>query len=215
MNQTNPKVDGFLRKAKLWQEELTQLRAILLDCQLTEDVKWRQPCYMFEQSNIAILGGFKEYCALSFFKGALLKDPNGILTQPGENTQAARLIRFTSVQQIIECKHIIKAYILQAIEVEKAGLKVELKKDDALDIPDELKTQFDQNPALKTAFNKLTPGRQRGYLLFITAVKQSKTRTARIEKYTPQILDDKGFNDCTCGLSKKMPNCDGSHKSLK
>jgi uncharacterized protein YdeI (YjbR/CyaY-like superfamily) len=211
----NPKVDQFISNAKNWQQELEQLRKIILECALTEELKWRQPCYMFEDNNIIIIGGFKEYCGLMFFKGALLNDTEGILVQQTENVQSARQIRLTSVGQIAKMKHIIKAYIYEAIEVEKAGLKVELKKNTELTLPEEFTQILNKNTALKKAFNALTPGRQKGYNLYFSAAKQASTRVQRIEKYTQQILNGKGLLDCTCGLSKKMPNCDGSHKYLK
>jgi uncharacterized protein YdeI (YjbR/CyaY-like superfamily) len=211
----NPKVDQYISKAKSWQQELEQLRKIILECGLIEELKWKQPCYMFGNSNVIMIGGFKEYCGLMFFKGALLNDVEGILVQQTENVQSARQIRFTSVAQITKMKPIIKAYIYEAIEVEKAGLKVELKKNTELTLPEELTQILNKNAALKKAFNALTPGRQKGYNLYFSAAKQASTRVQRIEKYTQQILNGKGLLDCTCGLSKKMPNCDGSHKYLK
>lgn len=214
MNKLNPKVDEYLSKAKKWQEALTKLRGIILDCQLTEDFKWRTPYYTLEGANIVLIGGFKDYCVLSFFKGALLKDDHSILVKPGENTQAGRVIRFTSVKEIAELEPVIKAYIKEAIKAEKAGLKVGFKKE-AEPVPQELQDKLDELPAFKTAFEALTPGRQRAYILYFSAAKQPKTRATRVEKYIPQILDGKGINDCTCGLSKKMPACDGSHKQLK
>lgn len=210
----NPKVDEFIGKAKNWQEEFEKLRTIVLDCQLTEELKWRQPCYTFQDNNIAIIGGFKEYCALMFFKGSLLQDAHCILVEPGENTQSGRQIRFDNVEEIVEMESILKAYIFEAIEVEKAGLKVEFKKVSEYTIPDEFQKRLDENPDLKVAFEALTPGRQKGYFLYFSAPKQSKTREARIQKYNRKILDRKGFHDCICGLSKKMPSCDGSHKQM-
>jgi uncharacterized protein YdeI (YjbR/CyaY-like superfamily) len=195
MNKTNPKVDGFLRKAKKWQQESQQLRKIILDCRLTEDVKWRQPCYAFENHNIVLIQGFKEYCALLFFKGALLKDPKGVLVKPGENSQSAHQIRFTSVQQIAGMEPLLKAYIHEAVEVEKSGLKVKLKKITQRKIPQELQNKLNEMPALKTAFHALTPGRQRAYLLYFSGAKQSTTRQARVEKCMKQILNGKGLND--------------------
>jgi uncharacterized protein YdeI (YjbR/CyaY-like superfamily) len=194
-SRMNRKVDGFLRKTKQWKEEFEQLRPIILDCGLTEDIKWMHPCYMYEEKNIVLMHGFKDYCALLFHKGALLKDPHGILIQQTENVQAARQIRFTNVQDIIEMEFIIKDYILEAIEVEKAGLKVELKKHTEYIIPDELQNKFDDSPALKNAFESLTPGRQRAYILYFSKPKQSKTRESRVEKYMQQILNGKGLND--------------------
>ena len=195
MNRTNPKVDVFLSKAKKWQEELETLRRIILDCQLTEELKWGKPCYTFQKSNIVILQGFKEFCALLFAKGALLNDPNSILEKPGENTQAARQIRFTNVQEIVEMETILKAYIYEAIEAEKAGLKVDFKETADFIIPEEFQKKLDEIPALKTAFDALTPGRQRAYIRYFSGPKQSKTRTSRVEKCTQQILNGKGLND--------------------
>jgi uncharacterized protein YdeI (YjbR/CyaY-like superfamily) len=192
MNKTNPKVDGYLRKAKKWQEESEKLRRIILDCQLTEELKWGKPCYTFQKSNIVIIQGFKEFCALLFCKGALLNDPDGILKKFG--WQAARRIPFTNVREIVEMEPILKAYICEAIEAEKAGLKVNYKKNPE-PIPEELQNKLDEIPALKTAFDGLTPGRQRGYILYFSAPKQSKTRESRVEKCMRQILNGKGLND--------------------
>jgi len=191
----NPKVDFYFSKAKKWQEEFEKLRMIILDCQLTEELKWGCPCYTFQKSNIVLIHGFKEYCALLFFKGALLNDANGILIQQTENVQAARQIRFTNVREIVKMKTILKAYIYEAIEVEKAGLKVKLKKTSEYTIPEEFQNKLNKIPALKTAFYALTPGRQRGYLFYFSQPKQSKTREARVEKYMQQILNGKGLND--------------------
>jgi uncharacterized protein YdeI (YjbR/CyaY-like superfamily) len=190
----NPEVDGYLRKARKWQEEFKKLRRIILDCQLTEELKWGKPCYSFQNSNIVIIQRFKEFCALLFCKGALLNDANGILEKPGENTQAARRIPFTNVREIVEMEPILKAYIHEAIEAEKAGLKVNFKKNPE-PIPEELQSKLDEIPALKTAFDALTPGRQRAYILYFSAPKQSKTRESRIEKCMQQILNGKGLND--------------------
>jgi len=195
MSRMNPKVDGYLRKSKQWQEELRKLRMIVLGCPLTEEVKWRHPCYTFEKSNIVIMGRFKECCMLNFFKGALLKDAIHILVKPGENTQASRVIRFTSVQQIVEIEPVLKAYIHEAIEVEKAGLKVNFKKVSEFKVPKELQNKLDELPALKTAFAALTPGRQRAYILYFSAAKQSKTREARVGKCMPRILSGKGLDN--------------------
>jgi uncharacterized protein YdeI (YjbR/CyaY-like superfamily) len=195
MNKMNPKVDGYLRKSKKWQQELQKLREIALDCQLTEEVKWRHPCYTYEASNVVILGAFKESCVMTFVKGALLKDANRILVKPGENTQVARVIRFTDVQQIVDLEPVLKAYIHEAVEVEKAGTKVQLKKVTERAIPQELQQKLDAIPALKTAFSALTPGRQRAYLLYFSAAKQSKTREARVEKCMQRILSGKGLDD--------------------
>jgi uncharacterized protein YdeI (YjbR/CyaY-like superfamily) len=213
--KTNPKVDAHLSKAEKWQEEFAKLRPILLDSPLTEDFKWGKPCYTFQNSNLVIMYGLKESCALGFLKGVLLKDPKRILLKPGENSQSGRWVKFTSVQQITEMEPTLKAYILEAIEAEKAGLKVEFKAITNLKFPEELQNKLKKNPALNTAFKALTPGRQRAYNLFFSAPKQSATRESRIEKCLPKILAGKGMNDCVCGLSKKQPYCDGSHKSLE
>ncbi|AIQ12804.1 YdeI/OmpD-associated family protein [Paenibacillus durus] len=194
-SRLNPKVDEFLSKAKKWQEEFEKLRTIVLDCQLTEELKWGVPCYTFQKKNIVLIHGFKEYCALLFMKGALLQDVHGILIQQTENVQAARQIRFTNVQEIVAMKSILKAYIDEAIEVEKAGLEVNFKKNTEFNIPEELQNKFDEIPALKTAFDALTPGRQRAYLLYFSEPKQSKTRVSRVEKCMQKILDGKGLND--------------------
>ncbi|ADO57699.1 YdeI/OmpD-associated family protein [Paenibacillus polymyxa] len=193
--EINPKVDAYLDKVKKWKAEMEKLRAIMLDCQLTEELKWGKPCYMFQNSNIAIIQGFKEHCALMFFKGALLKDPNGILIKPGEDTQAGRQIRFTNVEGIVEMEAILKDYINEAIEVEKTGLKVDFKKNTELIFPEEFQAKLDEDPALKTAFAALTPGRQRAYVMHFSAPKQSKTRESRIEKCMQDILNGKGLND--------------------
>ena len=189
----NSKVDFYFSKAS-WQKELEQLRKIVLDCGLTEELKWGCPCYSFDKSNIVLIHVFKEYCAVLFFKGALLNDASGILIQQTKNVQAARQIRFTNVKEIVKLKTILKAYIFEAIEVEKAGLKVPLKKTAEFSMPQEFKNKLNKNAALKTAFYALTPGRQRGYLLHFSAPKQSKTRESRIEKCMPQILNGKGLN---------------------
>src|SRR5882762_420601 len=195
MNSMNPKVDWFFSKAGKWQKELEQLRTIILDCDLIEELKWGVPCYTFQKSNIVLIHGFKEYCALLFFKGALLNDAKRILIQQTKNVQAARQIRFTNVREIVKMKPILKAYIYEAIEVEKAGLKVSLKKTTDFIIPEEFQKQLDKIPALKTAFKALTPGRQRGYILYFSQPKQSKTREVRVEKCVRQILNGKGLND--------------------
>ncbi|MEZ4670935.1 MAG: YdeI family protein [Anaerolineae bacterium] len=195
MTSLNTKVDKFMGRAKQWREEFEQLRLVALDCQLTEDLKWGNPCYSLDGKNIVLMHGFKDYCALLFFKGALLNDPAGILIQQTENVQSARQIRFTSLDEIIEMEHIIKAYIRQAIEVEKSGVKVEFKKTSEFNMPEEFSAKLEETPALKTAFEALTPGRQRAYLLHFSAAKQAKTRLSRIEKYIPKILDGKGMDD--------------------
>jgi uncharacterized protein YdeI (YjbR/CyaY-like superfamily) len=191
----NPKVDVFLSKSKDWQQEFTKLRAIILDCQLTEELKWGKPCYTFQKNNIVLMHGFKEYCALLFFKGALLNDAKGILIQQTENVQAARQIRFTNVREIVKMEPILKTYIYEAIAVEQAGLKVNYRKASEFSIPEEFQNKLDEIPALKTAFNALSPGRQRGYILYFSAPKQSKTRQSRVEKCMQQILNGKGLDD--------------------
>ena len=193
--ERNSKIDPYFNKLKKWKEEFELLREIVLDCGLTEDFKWMHPCYTLENKNIVLIHGFKEYCALLFHKGALLKDTHGILIQQTENVQAARQIRFTNVQEIVAMETIIKDYINEAIEVEKAGLEVPMKEHKEYIIPEELQNTFNEIPALKTAFEALTPGRQRAYILYFSQPKQSKTRVSRIEKYTQQILDGKGLND--------------------
>jgi uncharacterized protein YdeI (YjbR/CyaY-like superfamily) len=195
MNKMNPKVDLYLNKAKRWHQEMEKLRMIILDCQLTEELKWGKPCYTFQKSNIVLIVGFKEYCGLIFCKGALLNDADGILIQPGKNTQAGRQIRFTNVPEIVEMKPILKAYIYEAIEAEKAGLEVNFKAINELIYPEEFQKKLDKNPGLKAAFKALTPGRQRAYNLYFSAPKQSKTRESRVKKCMPQILNGKGLND--------------------
>jgi len=191
----NPKVDFYFDKAKSWQKEIEQLRTIALDCGLNEELKWGCPCYTFEKSNIVLIHTFKEYCALLFFKGALMNDPNGILIQQTKNVQSARQIRFTNLSEIVKMKRSLKAYIYEAIEVEKAGLKVPLKKTAQYKIPEEFQKKLEKSATLKKAFQSLTPGRQRAYILHFSAPKQPKTRESRVEKYTKQILDGKGLND--------------------
>jgi uncharacterized protein YdeI (YjbR/CyaY-like superfamily) len=195
MNAMNPKVDGFLKKATKWRDEFEKLRKVCLDCGLTEELKWGKPCYTYQGSNIVLIHGFKEYCALLFMKGALLKDPNGILVQQTENVQAARQLRFTNVREIVEMESTLKAYIKEAIEADKADVEVSYKNTSEFVIPEEFQSRLDDSPFLKAAFNALTPGRQRGYILYFSAAKQSKTREARVEKCVQQILDGKGLND--------------------
>lgn len=195
MSRTNPKVDFYFGKAKMWQQELRKLRAIVLACPLSEELKWGCPCYTFEKRNIVVIHAFKEYCALLFFKGALLKDAKGILIQQTKNVQAGRQIRFTNVREIVELAPVLKAYIHEAIDVEKAGLKVKLKKTAEFAIPEEFQKRLDAMPALKTAFAALTPGRQRAYFFYFSGAKQAKTRASRVEKYMRQILDGKGLDD--------------------
>jgi uncharacterized protein YdeI (YjbR/CyaY-like superfamily) len=208
----NSEVDDFIDRASKWQAETTELRNLLLECGLAEEIKWRQPCYSLNMANVAIIGAFKDYITLSFFKGVLLKDDERMLHQPGANSRSVRMFKFTAVDQIHEIADTIKAYVFEAVEIEKAGLKVDVKAINELGLPEELIERFDQFPELKIAFEALTPGRQRGYLIFFTGAKQSKTRLSRIDQYSKRILNGKGFHDCVCGHSKRMPNCDGSHK---
>lgn len=210
----NSKVADFLEKQKKWPEELQLLRNILLECGLTEEFKWRNPCYTHNGKNIAIIGSFKDFCCISFFKGSLLKDEEGILKQQGENTQSGRIVPFTDVNEIIQLKPVLKTYIFEAIEVEKAGLKVAYSKPEEMKFPEELQLAFDEDANFKSAFENLTPGRQKGYLLHFSGAKQAATRASRIEKYKSRIFNGKGFHDCVCGHSKKMPTCDGSHKYI-
>lgn len=191
----NPIVDKYLSKTNKWQKEMEKLRMIVLDCHLTEDFKWGKPCYTLQKSNIVLIHGFKEYCALLFFKGALLKDPNHILIQQTENVQAARQIRFTNLREIVEMETLLKTYIFEAVELEKSGLKVNLKKNSEFKIPEEFQNRLNEIPALKSAFDALTPGRQRGYILYFSAPKLAKTRELRVEKCKKQILNGKGLND--------------------
>ena len=191
----NPKVDWYFSKDREWQKEIQQLRTIILDCDLTEELKWGCPCYMFGDRNIVLIHVFKEYCAVLFFKGALLKDPKGILVQQTENVQAARQMRFTSLGEILKQEKVLKAYIYEAVALEESGAKVDFKKTREFAVPEEFQIRLDKNPSLKRAFYELTPGRQRGYLLHFASAKQSKTRESRIEKNIRQILDGKGLDD--------------------
>ncbi len=195
MNAINPEVNGFFNKSQKWQAEFEKLRILILDCGLDEELKWGVPCYTFQKRNIVLIHGFKDYCALLFFKGALLKDAGGILIRQTENVQAGRQIRFTGVREIVRLESILKSYVYEAIEVEKAGLKVNFKKKTEYLIPGEFQRKLDEIPALKTAFEALTPGRQRAYILHFSTPKQSGPRVSRVEKYMRQILDGKGLND--------------------
>lgn len=211
----NPQVDQFLLNTKKWCTELELLRSILIESELVEELKWRQPCYTHNGENVIMLGVFKEFCIISFLKGVLLKDPKQLLTAQGENTNTWRVMKFTKVSEIIPLETTIKSYIEEAIQLEKDGVKVEIKKAESDPIPTELLDEFAEDLNFQKAFMALTPGRQRGYLIYFNAPKQSKTRTSRIEYYRPRILNGKGFHDCVCGQSKKMPTCDGSHKYLE
>jgi uncharacterized protein YdeI (YjbR/CyaY-like superfamily) len=195
MNSINPKVDFYFDTAEKWRDELEQLRTSILDCGLAEELKWGCPCYTFQKRNIVLLHTFKEYCAALFFKGALLKDAEGILVRQTKNVQAARQMRFSNVHEVVAMKAVLKAYIHEAIEVEESGLKIELKKTTEFPVAEEFQRKLDNHPALKTAFEALTPGRQRAYLLHFSAPTQSKTRASRVEKWTPHILDGRGLND--------------------
>lgn len=208
-------VEKYLNGLKKWQEELTSLREIIVDCRLNEDFKWMHPSYSDNGKNILLIHEFKDYCAILFQKGALLKDPKNILVQQTESTQSSRQIRFTSTEQIIDLEKTIKKYIREAVEIEKSGKKVAKKKTSDYESLEELTWKFSEYPNFEKAFNKLTAGRQRGYLLYFSKPKQSKTKSLRIEKNIERIMDGYGLNDCVCGLSKRMPNCDGSHKILE
>jgi len=212
MSNNIAQVDAYLESAEKWQAELSALRKILLSSSLLEDFKWRIPVYVFEGQNVASISALKESCVLSFFKGSLLEDAEGILSKPGENSRAARIIRVTDTKQITKLKPVLKEYLAEAIELEKSGRKVDFDKEADVEVPEDVQRKLDENPALKKAFHALTPGRQRAYLLFFSAAKQSKTRASRVEKYTQRILDGKGLNDCVCGHTQKPPGCDGSHK---
>jgi uncharacterized protein YdeI (YjbR/CyaY-like superfamily) len=193
--RTNPKVDLFLNEAKQWREEFKKLRGIVLGCPLTEELKWGYPCYTWQDKNIVLIHGFKEYCALLFFKGALLKDPQGILIRQTENVQSSRQVRFTHIKEIVALANDLKAYVLEAIEVEKSGLKVKMKKPSEFKMAEEFKKKLEESPALKAAFYGLTPGRQRAYLLYFSSAKQPQTRETRVEKCVKPILRGKGLND--------------------
>ena len=208
----NPKVDTYLADLDTWKEELTALRNIALACGLKEELKWGVPTYMAHNANVILLGGFKDHCVLSFIKGVLLTDSAKILESPGANSQSTKVVRFRSLQDIQEKEAILKAYLFEAIEVEKAGLKVEKKAIEEMVIVEELQNKLDTDPMFKLAFEALTPGRRRAYNMYFSSAKQAKSRLDRIEKFTPRILKGKGMNDCICGHSKRMPNCDGSHK---
>lgn len=205
----------YIEKAKQWKDEMTLLRSILLETALTETIKWGKPCYTYNDKNLVIIQDFKHHCDLGFFTGALLKDPEKLLEKAGENTQSARQLRFENLADIKRKKTIIKSFVKEAIENEKQGIKPVVEEKVELEKIVELENIFKKNKAFTKAFRALTPGRQRAYHMFFAGAKQSETRVSRIEKYIPRILDGYGINDCTCGMSKRMPNCDGSHKFLK
>jgi len=208
----NPNADDYLARLDNWQEELSALRTILLECGAEEAFKWGVPAYMAHGGNIALLGAFKDYCVLSFVKGVLLKDQKNILVSPGENSQSVRFFKITSLKEIEKNRDLIKAYVFEAIEIEKAGLKVQRQNNEDIVFVEELQAKLDSDPAFKESFEGLTPGRRRAYNMYFSSAKQAKSRESHIEKYTPRILNGKGINDCVCGHSKRMPNCDGSHK---
>ena len=210
----NNEVDQFIQNQKRWREEFIVLRDYMHETQLTEEFKWRTPCYTHNGNNILLLGAFKEYCSLSFVKGVLLSDPNKVLISPGPNSQAVMYLKFHSVEEIEKLKQAILSFVYEAIEVEKVGLKTPSKTVTKNDWPEELNLAFEEDPMYLAAFESLTPGRQRGYLLQFNGPKKPETRTARIEKNRQRIMDGFGFHDCVCGLSKRMPNCDGSHKNI-
>jgi len=207
----NPEVSQILQDADKWNEEMFLLRDIALECGVIEEVKWKQACYTYNGGNLFIIGAFKDYCAINIFKGSLLKDDVNVLTSPGENSQSSKQWRFTDCQTIDANRDLIKQYIFELIEIEKAGIKAKYKSLEDYDVPEELTYLFVSDPAFENAFTSLTPGRQKGYLLFFNAAKQSKTRENRIQKYYERVMNGKGMNDCVCGKSKRMPNCDGSH----
>ncbi|OYP32973.1 DUF1801 domain-containing protein [Rhodopirellula sp. MGV] len=212
MAKKNSSVTEFINKDKTWQQEIRKLRELLLENGLTEEFKWRAPCYTHESSNIVIIGRLKKSCTLGFFKGVLLSDPQSILVAPGPNSQSARVVRFESLESIESLSDTIGAYIKEAIELEAKGAKVDFNQKDEIELPDELLQTYDENPLLKSAFESLTPGRRRAYVLHFTSAKQSKTRKSRVENCIPRIMAGKGMHDCICGLSDRMPRCDGSHQ---
>ena len=210
----NPKVDTYMQGLKSWKAEAEALRALLIASDLEEDFKWGRPCYTYNGKNLIGLTPLKEHCALNFFNGAVLSDSNGVLIMPGEHTQNGRWMKFNSLSDINKHKNLLKLFVKEAIEIENSGVKkpTSLK---TIALPEELQVIFKKDAKLNKAFLSLTPGRQRAYLIYFTAAKQSETRIARIKKYVPKILCGKGFHDCDCGLSKRMPTCDGSHKFAK
>lgn len=214
MKQMNKEVKKYFEDLEIWKRELIKLRKFILECGLKEEYKWRNPCYTNHGKNIVLIGASKSHCLLSFFKGVLLKDQENILQKIGQHTRSAKYIAFESLDEVITHESIIKDYIQEAIDIEKKGLKVDYSEDQELNLPLELVQQFAQNPMLKSAFFGLTKGRQRGYILYFSNAKQSQTRTRRINKYKDRILTGKGMLDCICGLSERMPNCDGSHNRL-
>jgi len=214
MSLANQQADEYFVNASQWKVEMDYLRSILLECGLFEEIKWKVPCYTYDSGNIAMIGSFKAHCTLSFFKGTLLNDPLNLLQKPGDNSQSVKMFSFTKVEDIQAIRLEIKDYVFEAIEIQKAGTKVNFKKLSDDDFPQELVETLDKNPKLKEAFKALTPGRQRGYWLYFAQAKQSKTRQSRIDNSVDRIMRGKGIHDCVCGLSKRYPRCDGSHKSI-
>lgn len=210
----NELLNDFFEKPGKWQDELNELRKIVLETGLIEELKWKQPCYTLDGTNLLIVSSFKDFAFVSFLNGSLLADTESILVKPGENSQFSRLIRFYNVDEVKKLKPTLLAYIYEAIEAQKAGIKPVAEKDKVLEFPEELLSKFNSDIQFKTAFEALTPGRQRAYNIYFTGAKSSKARASRIESYTDRIMNGKGFNDCICGFSKRMPNCDGSHKYL-
>lgn len=208
-------VDNYIQTSDHWNQELTELRQILLNCGLTEAFKWRTPCYMYNNTNVILLGTFKECCFISFIKGVLLKDEERLLVKAGENSQAGKLMKFFDLDSLQKNAEHIKAYVYEAIEIERLGLKAPKLDHSKIELVAELEAKLADDKAFKEAFEALTPGRQRAYNIYFSGAKQASTRMGRIEKYKARILDGYGFHDCTCGFSKKMPSCDGSHKHLK
>ena len=215
MKNTQHTADDFFQNAKKWQEEMLALRSIVLECGLKEEIKWGQPVYTHLGKNIVLINGFKDKCILGFFKGALLTDKDGILEKQGVNTQSSRIIRFTQSDDIHKLDKTLKAYIKDAINAELSGKAIAPQEPEKIQIPAEFELRLEKSASLKKAFNNLTPGRQRAYLMYFSAAKQSATRESRIDQYKDRILKGFGFHDCVCGLSKKMPSCDGSHKILR
>lgn len=211
----NELLDDFFEKPRKWHDELNELRKIVLETGLTEELKWKQPCYTFDQTNLLMISSFKDFAFVSFLNGSILADTDNILVKPGENSQFSKLMRFYNIEDVKKLKPTLLAYIYEAIEAQKAGVKPIVEKDKVLGFPEELLQKFGADTKFKAAFEALTPGRQRAYNIYFTGAKSSKSKMSRIESYTERIMNGKGFNDCICGFSKRMPNCDGSHKYIK
>jgi uncharacterized protein YdeI (YjbR/CyaY-like superfamily) len=210
----NKALDAFFEKPSQWQVELNELRKIVLETGIIEELKWKQPCYTMDGTNLLMVSSFKDFAFVSFLNGSLLADTEKVLVKPGENSQFSRLMRFKNIEEVRKLKSTLLAYVYETIETHKVGIKPVADKSKELEFPEELLQKFEIDPAFKTAFEALTPGRQRAYHIYFTGAKSSKARASRIESYTERIMNGKGFNDCICGLSKRMPNCDGSHKYL-